>query len=223
MKWHPKPWNHWFWRIKKVLDLTNKTWVSPLQKEFEKLDLSKMKKIRAYIKAPWIPLSRVNIAQFKIKGIQYAKSYFEPATFTDAFLRNDLVGIGVSWHSLGLHDISMTRASPQYLSVHLSELVAIDASLTYLHHLAQQSCLPSSIIIFIDSLSTLQAFQALGQQNAQSASFKILFIRSITLKTPAQQRISPVLMVSGSFPSCWQRKFSSPCPKKYRKRKRDSV
>lgn len=54
-----------------------------------------MEKIRAYVKAPWIPALRVNLAQSKVEAIKQASNYRGPAAFTDASSRNDLVGIGV--------------------------------------------------------------------------------------------------------------------------------
>lgn len=44
--------------------------------------------------------------------------------------------------NLNLPDISIAISSPQYLSVYSSELAAIDASISYLHHLAQHAYLP---------------------------------------------------------------------------------
>lgn len=117
---------------------------------------------------------------------------------------------------IDISDISMTIASPQYLIVHSDELVANDASLAYLHHLAQHSCLPSSITIFKYSLSALQALQTLGQRGPK-ACFKVLCIRSITSKTSETEKDS-ITMVPGSFPSYWQSKGSPPCPRKVQKK-----
>lgn len=58
IKWHTKPQLHRFWKIKKTIDLANKTWISPLQKmaeTFKEIRLGSLKKINAYAKAPWNP------------------------------------------------------------------------------------------------------------------------------------------------------------------------
>lgn len=57
IKWHTKPVNHRFWKVKTALSLDNKRWisVSPLQKiaqKFEQLDVSCIEKIEAYARNP---------------------------------------------------------------------------------------------------------------------------------------------------------------------------
>lgn len=99
IKWRAKPSSHRFWKIKRTIDLSNKRWVSPLQKiakKFSTLDLVKLEKIEAFVKAPWVPPVRVNIFDQK-EAIQKAKSFNpqEPVLFTDGSVRNNVVGIGV--------------------------------------------------------------------------------------------------------------------------------
>lgn len=57
VKWHSKPSVHWFWKIKRTIDLSNKRWISLLQKiaeKFKVLDLTGLEKIEAFVKAPWV-------------------------------------------------------------------------------------------------------------------------------------------------------------------------
>lgn len=87
IKWHAKPSSHRFWKIKRTIDFSNKRWISPLQKMAEKfntLDLEKMTKIEAFVKAPWVPPVQVNIFD-REKAIQKAKGFNqrEPVLFTD--------------------------------------------------------------------------------------------------------------------------------------------
>ena len=77
VKWHAKPSSHRFWKIKRTIDLSNKRWISPLQKmaeKFKALDLEKMEKIEAFVKAPWVPPVQVNIFG-REKAIQKAKDF----------------------------------------------------------------------------------------------------------------------------------------------------
>ncbi len=73
IKLHTKLPQHRFWRIKKALNLDNKTWISPLQKiafKFQKLDLSNLERIYPYTKAPWKPSVKVVIPTSRAKAIQ---------------------------------------------------------------------------------------------------------------------------------------------------------
>lgn len=70
-----------------------------------------MKKIRAYIKVPWIPPSKVCIVLSKIEVIGQAMSYQSLATFIDSSLKNGLVSVGVQWQNLNCLDISMAISS----------------------------------------------------------------------------------------------------------------
>lgn len=158
-----------------------------------------MEKIRAYVKAPWIPPLKISISQSKVEAIQRVKSHQGPAVFTDSLSRNDLVGIGVHWQNLNLPDISIAIFLPQYLSVYSGKLAAIDATITYLYYLAQHACLPPLTTIFTDFLSAFQALQALqapGQQSAQS------FLQSINYQ---------VYCIENSFPSSFKIQFAW-CP-----------
>ena len=99
IKWHAKPSSHRFWKIRRTIDLFNKRWVSPPQKiaeKFNALDLVKLEKIEAFVKAPWVPPVRVHIFDRK-EAIQKAKFFNprEPVLFTDGSVRNSVVGIGV--------------------------------------------------------------------------------------------------------------------------------
>ncbi len=64
VKWHSKPNVHRFLKIKRTIDLSNKRWISPLQKiaeKFKALDLAGLEKIEAFVKAPWVPPVPVHI------------------------------------------------------------------------------------------------------------------------------------------------------------------
>lgn len=104
-----------------------------------------------------------------------------------------MVGIGVHWQNLNLLDISIAISSPQYLSVYLGKLAAIDASITYLYYLAQHASLPPLTTVFTDFLSALQALKAPGQQSAQS------FLQSI---------IYQVYCIENSFPRLFKIQFA---------------
>ena len=171
--------NHRFWRLKKALNLDNKTWISPLQKialKFQKLDLSETEQIHPYAKAPWIPSVKVVISSAKPEAIRAAQEYKGEAGYTDASGRNDLIGIGVYWQHIYAPSISLTMSSMQRLNVYSGELAAIDASIFQLLQLARKQALPPNTTIFSDSLSALQALQNPGQQSGQSV------LRSITYR-----------------------------------------
>ena len=58
--------------MKEALDLTNKTWICPLQKivqKFDKLNFSKIEKIYAYVKALWISPLKISIPLSKVEKI----------------------------------------------------------------------------------------------------------------------------------------------------------
>lgn len=114
-----------------------------------------MEKIYTYAKAPWIPPLKISISQSKLEAIQQAKSHQEPAVSTDWSSRNDLIGTGAYWQNLNFPDISLAISSPQHLSVYSGELAAIDASITYLHYLAQHAGLPPCTTVFTDSVAAL--------------------------------------------------------------------
>ena len=90
---------HRFWKIKRTIDLSNKRWISPLQKiaeKFKALDLAGLEKIEAFVKAPWVPPVLVHIFD-KEEAIQRAKN-LDPSKlveFTDGSARNNGIGIGV--------------------------------------------------------------------------------------------------------------------------------
>lgn len=98
IKWHTKPPLHRFWKIKRTIDLANKTLISPLQKlaeTFKDINLKSLEKINAYAKAPWGPPAGVCILGKEIaiaKAIQCKDSL---VAFTDGSIRNNLAGIGV--------------------------------------------------------------------------------------------------------------------------------
>lgn len=59
IKWHTKPQLHRFWKIKKTIDLANKTWISPLQKmaeTFKEIQLGSLEKIMPTQKPLGTPL-----------------------------------------------------------------------------------------------------------------------------------------------------------------------
>ena len=180
IKLHSKPPHHRFWRIKKALNLDNKTWISPLQKialKFQKLDLSNLEQIYPYTKAPWIPSVKVVIPTSRAEAIQAAQGFKGPAGYTDASGRNNLIGIGVHWHQINVPPVSLTISSTQRLNVHSGKLAAIDAGVSQLLQLANIHALPPEITIFTDSLGALQALQKPGQQSGQSV------LRNITYNT----------------------------------------
>ncbi len=87
IKLYSKPPHNRFWRIKKALNLDNKTWISPLQKvalKFQKLDLSNLEQIYLYTKAPWIPSVKVVILTSRAEAIQAAQGFKGQAGYTDA-------------------------------------------------------------------------------------------------------------------------------------------
>ena len=99
VKWHSKPQTHRFWKIKRTIDLSNKRWISSLQniaEKFETLDLAELEKVKAFVKAPWIPPVPVKIFD-KEEAIQRAKniSPWMPAVFTDGSARNNAIDIGI--------------------------------------------------------------------------------------------------------------------------------
>lgn len=162
IKWHAKPSSHRFWKIKRTIDLSNKRWVSPLQKMAEKfnaLDLVKLEKIEAFVKAPWVPPVRVSIFDRK-EAIQKAKGFSprEPVLFTDGYVRNNAVGIGVKWMgSLCWLDVSKTVSTSQQLDPYAAELVALDSAVSYLLTSMQRGSTGPPITIFSDCKSALQA------------------------------------------------------------------
>ncbi len=104
IKWHTKPESHRFWKIKTALSITNKRWVSPLQKiaqKFASVDVLKIVKIGAYARDPTTSTCSVFIPGAKQQAIELAKSHDGSAAFVDSSSRNSLVGIRTCWQSLG--------------------------------------------------------------------------------------------------------------------------
>lgn len=96
-----------------------------------------MEKIYAYAKVLWVPSFKIIILQSKLEVIEQVKSQQGPAVSTDSSSRNVFVGIRVYWQNLTLLDISIAIFSLQHLSVYSGKQVAIHASITCLHYLAQ--------------------------------------------------------------------------------------
>ncbi len=100
IKWHSKPAQHRFWKIKRSINLSNSTWVSPLQKIAEKyqelgMDLSRLEKIEAYTEPP-----RSRPLDILIPDRAYAKALmgqlgYQPIGFTDSSCKNHQVSIGI--------------------------------------------------------------------------------------------------------------------------------
>ncbi len=90
IKWHTKLPLHRFWKVKRTIDLANKTWISLLQKmteTFMDIDLGSLEKINAYAKAPWNPPANVCILEKEIaiaKAIQCGDLI---VAFTDGSMR----------------------------------------------------------------------------------------------------------------------------------------
>ena len=182
IKWHAKPSSHRFWKIKRTIDLSNKRWIFPLRKMAEKinaLDLVKLEKIEAFLKAPWVPPVRVNIFDRK-EAIQNEPKGFnprEPVLFTDGSVRNNAVGIGVKWMGrLSWPDVSKTVSTSQQLDPYAAELVALDSAVSYLLTSMQRSSIGPPITVFSDCKSALQA---LSNPFPRSEQF---LITRITLK-----------------------------------------
>lgn len=154
-----------------MLNLENKTWISPLQKialKFQKLDLSNLEQIFSYTKAPWIPPVKVIIPTSGAEAIQAAQGFKGAAGYTDASGRNNVIGIGVHWQQMNVPPVSLTISSADRLNVYAGDLAAIDACVSQLIQLANLHALPPVTTIFSDSLSALQALQKPGHQSSQS-------------------------------------------------------
>lgn len=89
LKWHPKPHTHRFWKMKRTINLSNKRWISLLQRiadKFKALDIAQLEKIEAFVKASWTPPAPIKILN-KEKAIERAKN-LDPwmLVFTDGRL-----------------------------------------------------------------------------------------------------------------------------------------
>lgn len=143
------------------------------------LDLVKLEKIEAFVKAAWVPPVRVNIFDRK-EAIQNEPKGFnprEPVLFTDGSVRNNAVGIGVKWMGrLSWPDVSKTVSTSQQLDPYAAELVALDSAVSYLLTSMQRSSIGPPITVFSDYKSALQA---LSNPFPRSEQF---LITRITLK-----------------------------------------
>lgn len=98
-----------------------------------------------------------------------------PAAFTDSLLR------GITWSGLEYTGKTLTsQLFPlQYLHLNISsciraELAAVNASIIYLHHLAQHACLPPlTTVLFTDSLSVPPSL--LRHTKRPKCPFRVLF------------------------------------------------
>lgn len=181
IKWHSKPAHHHFWIIKRTICLTNKQYISPLQRiaeKFKDLDLASFEKIEAFSKTPWVPVAPIIICN-RETAIKRATN-IDPLTsvaFTDGSARNNLLGIGVHWRgALQWPAVSKTISCPKILDPHAAELVAIDCAISQLLYSVQQGGTKPPIIILSDSLGALQALR-----NPRPKSGQFL-VTQITLK-----------------------------------------
>lgn len=99
IKWHTKSLTHRFWKVKQSINLSNKTWVSPLQKiatRFALLDLTNLEIIEIFAKPPWILLITITIPK---KPVALNSVFLQPnsllTAFTDRSSRNNLERIGM--------------------------------------------------------------------------------------------------------------------------------
>ncbi len=149
-----------------------------MAKKFNVLDLVKLEKIEAFVKAPWVPPVRVNIFDRK-EAIQKAKVFNprEPLLFTDGSVGNGVVGIGVKWMgSLYWPDVSKTVSTSQQLDPYAAELIALDSAVSVLLTSMQRGNTRPPVTIFSDCKSALQA---LSNPYPRSGQF---LITRITLK-----------------------------------------
>lgn len=181
IKWHSKPDHHRFWIIKRTICLTNKRYISPLQRiaeNFKDLDLASLEKIEAFSKAPWVPAATVIMCSRETaikKGTNI--DHLTPVAFTDGSARNNLLAIGVHWiGALQWPAVSRTISSPKILDPHAAELAAIDCAVSQLLYSVQQGSIRPPITIFSDSLGALQALR-----NPRPKSGQFL-VTQITLK-----------------------------------------
>lgn len=181
IKWHTKPLTHRFWKVKRSINLSNKTWVSLLQKiatRFKSLDLTHLEIIEAFAKPPGVPSVTVTIPE---KAVAIKSASLHPNSlltgFTDGSSRNYLVGIGVYWQGSVYQwpTISRTISAPYQINTFAGELAAIEAATSFLLSQLQggrKELLHS--IIFSDSQEALKALKTPAQQSGQ------FFIRNIT-------------------------------------------
>lgn len=137
-----------------------------------------MEKIEAFVETPWVLLVQVNIFD-REDAIEKAKSFHpgDPVLFTDATIRNNVVGIGVKWMGkLYWPDISRTIATSEHLDPYAAKLIALDAAVSHLLNSPQRLGTRSPITIISDCKS---AFQALGNPYPKSGQF---LITQITFK-----------------------------------------
>lgn len=137
-RWHTKPLTHRFWKAKRSINLSNKTWASPLQKiatRFALLDLTNLEIIEAFAKPPWVPSVTITIPE-KAAAIKSAPLHHNSLLtgFTDGSSRNNLVGIGVYWQGSVYQwpPISRTISAPQQINTFAGELAAIEAATSFL-------------------------------------------------------------------------------------------
>lgn len=167
IKWHTKPLNQHFWKVKTALSLGNKRWISPLQKivqKFKQLDVSCIEKIGAYTKNPLTNPLRIFIMDNKKQAADLAKSHKRVATFVDSSVRNDLVGIGVYWQDILWFSISDTIASTSTFTNSLGKLARIEAVVARIWNAVTQHSLRNlEVTIFSDSQYALKALEKLDK------------------------------------------------------------
>ena len=175
IKWHTKPPLYQFWKVKRMIDLANKTWISPLQKmaeTFKDINLGSLEKINAYAKAPWNPPANVCISE-KETAIAKAIQCGDPlVAFTDGSIKNNLAGIGVHWIGSvqAWGPTSKTISTPDHINAHAGELAATTQLLNRVRFGTDEL----HSVIFSDSQEALQSLKSPGQQSGQA------YIPSIT-------------------------------------------
>lgn len=166
IKWHTKPLTHRFWKVKRSINLSNKTWISPLQKiatRFASLDLTNLEIIEAFAKPPWVPSVTITIPKKEL-AIKSASLHSNSLLtgFTDGSSRNDLVGIGVYWQGSVYQwpPISRRISIPHQINTFARELVAIEAATSFLLTQVQgRRREPLHSIIFSDSQEALKVLK----------------------------------------------------------------
>lgn len=136
---HTLPRMHPFWTIRRTYRKDPKRFPSHfhhLAQQSRDLDVDNLERIECFCQAPWQPRAQISIFD-RQRASEHAND-IEPglAIFTDASIRNGVVGVGISCQFGRAEMAQATVIGPAHrLSVHYGELAAIKQACQAIHDL----------------------------------------------------------------------------------------
>ena len=173
---HTLPAKHPFWKSKRRVDVTNKRFVSPLQKQAQQwrdVELTHVETITPYCVPPWYGQAEIEIHEHD-RAMEIVQDLTGDVEFyTDGSVRNELVGVAV-WCKVGGRNECIGKS--QDFNVYFAELFAIWRVVQSIetNTVTHPNDRPRRFIIRTDSQAALKSLARPRRQSGQHIIASIL-------------------------------------------------